>query len=736
MRTGRTSIRAESGGAVIILLAFTLPVLVGFSIFAIDIGNWWVHKRHLQTQADAAALAGAMKFQFPGCSDTLIEQTAIEYSGGRDPDRPGVEPVHNTQLGQTPVDEVHTEINEPSPYERSTPSESELAGSPGPCASMMIDVKMTETDLPWFLDNTGIVEFIDAQARVELKTISSFAGILPVGVEDVSPRRVEATVYDEEAGVELARVKLWQRYTTNDEGEKVPVSEDGLLVFDNKVDNVDNDGDAAIPLTLDMREEVIDGKMVRKERLGLRIALSGSASTTCGDPLVVCYGSSTDGLTRIRGHEDQKSTVHLAEVALLKPTTAGVCADNSFGKHDNGYFSTTCTQQDIQVDLPYVSTAGATCDAVSDPDAAVKAVVDHRNGTRDVSLCWDGNLARWVGRLPINPFGGGTRKIAIDWSQKRGSVAGKGACATGSSNPCKDNYPNAHKLFSGARPVSGPIKELRVDVGGLTNVNNVPRCAASESCPQTFTFRVLTAGRLELAEKGDDPIALRMFGENASDPSQSQGLDCDPKVPGWEDEVAYGCRPEYTRNTGTSCPSNAPTLWGSPQPWDCVATQTGNYTNKSAKALNERILCQPPNSVGNCSSFGKAESCTNPNNWPTWPADDPRWETWAGVPEGDPRIVPLFLVPFGSFNTSGTTTLPVVDFSFFYVTGWTSNGQGFNNPCKNYAPQPDVFVPGTENDNGSISGYFLKYISPNIGGSGDEKCDLQSISGCVAVMTK
>ena len=33
-------------------------------------------------------------------------------------------------------------------------------------------------------------------------------------------------------------------------------------------------------------------------------------------------------------------------------------------------------------------------------------------------------------------------------------------------NPCKGTFTNAHKTFSGARPVSGPMKEVRVDVDG------------------------------------------------------------------------------------------------------------------------------------------------------------------------------------------------------------------------------------------------------------------------------
>jgi hypothetical protein len=95
--------------------------------------------------------------------------------------------------------------------------------------------------------------------------------------------------------------------------------------------------------------------------------------------------------------------------------------------------------------------------------------------------------------------------------------------------------------------------------------------------------------------------------------------------------------------------------------------------------------------------------------------------------------MPVFVVPFGSFDGSGSDTVPVIDFAFFYVTGWTSNGNGFRNPCKD---DGDAFVPGTEGDSGSISGHFLKYINPNVGGGGEEECDFATLGGCVAVMVK
>ncbi|MGH2746232.1 MAG: pilus assembly protein TadG-related protein, partial [Thermoleophilaceae bacterium] len=49
----------EDRGAVLVLVALMLPVLIGVGGLVVDVGNWFAHKRHLQVQADAGALAAA-----------------------------------------------------------------------------------------------------------------------------------------------------------------------------------------------------------------------------------------------------------------------------------------------------------------------------------------------------------------------------------------------------------------------------------------------------------------------------------------------------------------------------------------------------------------------------------------------------------------------------------------------------------------------------------------------------
>ena len=298
------------------------------------------------------------------------------------------------------------------------------------------------------------------------------------------------------------------------------------------------------------------------------------------------------------------------------------------------------------------------------------------------------------------------------------------------NNPCKGTFTNVHKAFSGARPVSGPIKEVRVDVGGITNVNNVSRCHANQNCAASVVVRIGLAGRLEISPPSAPPVALRI---SASGPEvlQTQQLNCQPGNDNTVDELAYGCSPLYgIKDDDDPCPNKA-TLHGSPNPppWECVAVKPGTMNGPVNKGMNERVLCVPPNPAANCNGqFGKPNTCTSPNRYPNYS-------------DGDPRILALFLVPYGSLaaiGSGGGETVPISNFAYFYVTGWHSKGGGFDNPCEapGFTP-PDVFSPdATPDDQGVISGYFISYVAPNTGGAGDDQCDPDTIGGCVAVMTK
>jgi hypothetical protein len=221
---------------------------------------------------------------------------------------------------------------------------------------------------------------------------------------------------------------------------------------------------------------------------------------------------------------------------------------------------------------------------------------------------------------------------------------------------------------------------------------------------------------LEAAQGVDDPLVhLRVTraGKGEGDASQNQSLACESRQEGelsnLKEEIAQGCTPKYSINQGTECPDQRTVLWNdTPQPWECVAIQTGEKVGQVSKGMNERVHGdQSP------------QTCVNPNNWPE--SEGPG----EGLEPGDPRIVPVFITAFGSFSGSGNETVPVTDFGTFYVTGWA----GSQSDCATDDPA----------EQGEIVGHFIKYVqSLNDGSAGEDECDLESnsLTPCVAVLVE
>jgi hypothetical protein len=657
-------------GGVLVIVVLWFPVVLVMFIFVVDVGHWFVHKRHLQMQADAGALAAGGAFRFP-CSDGPIEASVRNYAG--DPNAPG--PIYN-QLGP-PTDpaNVHVLVNSAKFW-----NEGGVNGSDGgpPCATSMVDVKITEADLPLFFGNVipdfDVVPAINAHARVEIQELASARGALPVAVPDVYPQSAKATFIDESTGQPLA---------CGAGPCSTPLTNigfvDGLSIWDN----------ASAPLSVP----------ISTDNIGLRVALSGGASTTCGDPLVECYDLADPGrgLVYVRGW----SPVPLGAGAQPIPLARSVELVN--GSCSDPYFSSVAFSCTIGVRATV--DFGVADPLASPPAAKVRATVSGvtKSLTYVSGNVWQSAAADY---FPVAP-NAGPQPVTLEWEENAGqmTIAGRlETCKTGGGNKCKGTFGQVQRTFSATEAMSGPIKLAQVWEAGSFWANSFEIGTTHE-----LTVKVGVVGNLESAQSVGDPIvSLRVVGG-----SQNQSLDCDPVLATLKDELAQGCTPLYTRNEGTPCPGNAAALWATPQPWPCVAVQTGTARNQVAAGLNKRIL-----------GAEKPTSCTAPNNWADF--EDP------GLDSADPRILQVFLTPFGSFSGSGGDTKPVTLFATFYVTGWTAQGGGFANPCQGNGDDP---VPN--NDEGVIVGHFINYIDAlNEGGGSGDLCDLGGFETCVAVLTE
>jgi hypothetical protein len=646
---------ASERGAALPWFVLWLPVLVLFLVFVVDVGHWFEHKRHLQLQADAGALAGAGDFKIP-CSPAqgaLIEAAARKYAGDPDATAP-----YNSQVPPTEPGNVHVLINSTDYWNEGGTNHSDGGD---PCETSFIDVKITEADLPLFFRIPGLfsaVPAINAHARVEILKLTTTAGALPVAVPDINPTVARAYFVDETNCDASGCAVIASTPLT-----KAPDPVNGLAVWDN----------LAAPVSVP----------INSARIGVRIALGGASSTTCGDPLVDCYDlDSQNGIVFIRGYPPTGREADTSPpVARDVRLSADGCSDGYFFKD-----ASTCTVM-LSAEVSRGSVPPASFEITAFGGECPNS---------GCALTYDATADRWIGAISVASEAG-PAPITLKWQQIGGSITSFGTCSATfkSNNPCQDFFesgtasgPPIQRGFSATEPRSGPVEVAEIWEGGLFGANSFER-----GTTHSLAVRIGIKGSLENASSVNDPVVtIRVTG------SQNQSVDCDPDQPNLADEIRYGCAPSYTVNNGTPCPSTGPALWSLPQPWNCVAVQTGGAVGQVEKGMRDRIL-------------GGSNTCTNPNNWSQFP----------NLPPEDPRIVPLFLTPFGTFSGSGNAVFPVTGFSAFYVTGW------FGSPCTDDDPAPAK---------GHIVGHFIKYIYQLNNGGGTGTCNATAFGSCIAVLTE
>jgi hypothetical protein len=653
---------------VIVLAALVLPVAIAFCGFVVDMANWFEHRRHLQTQADAAALAGAGSFLACPNNDPIL-QRAEEYGGA----------TWNPQVGDA-QGSVHMEINSETFYTQTGYVDDTVVEEP-PCEAQMVDVKLTETDLPWWF-KLGDVDFLNAHARVEFKEVDTMSGMMPFGVPDVRPLTGRVWFINEETNEILGQAELERRIYAN-----------GVAQWD----NLDATVDANLPGTGTVH-------------IGARVALSGGTSTTCGQPLVECYdlvsaGGDGDGIVHTRAWTVQTATPTAPQVrhAGLTNLVPDGCPDEYFYEAPaDGCNVGVEAQIDLGGGLP--------------ADYTINAVV----GNKSYRLADGDGDGKWVSVLSdlihVDPAAG-PLNISLEWK------AGKNSGTLGM----------VARTFSASGARSGPIKQATMVVDNASGVSSVEQCD-SVDCTHSLAVQLGLQGSFEdhfldlLTQT--DPVMLRFAGGTSG--SQNQALDCDPwgeptggGTRGFREEIAHGCRPSYAKNEGMACPSSPNDLWGtssSPDDqgpaWQCVAVETGDRVNQVSTGLNLRIHGDT-----------NPDECEWPNNW----NEDLRAPNDEDA--GDPRIIHLFLTQFGAFATEGQNTVPVTNFATFYVTGWRGSGGGSNGPCQ-ADPPGDALPDDPVTESGTVVGHFMRYRGPLGNTTGTQPCNFNGPTPCVFALTR
>jgi hypothetical protein len=689
-------------GSALMFVVVGLPVMIVVFAIAVDVGSWYVHKRALQNDVDAAVFAGSQLWGSCFRPSTVtpawlpMQQEAQNYDG-----ETGFAHNYNPQVGGTLKGNLGVAFNSttfplsqpPNAGPDDTPSDScALTRLSDGANHYIFDVKATEQNVPLIFGNAfpGVIgPTIHATARTELDQVESLSGLRPIGVTDPSPKWMFAQFVDEDDAD--SPLTGWIQLC---KGGAVGCS--GTLGTGNELWTSQTTTAVHFPTT--------------SHNAGVRLKYvwgGPDPNLDCGtSALVDCYdnvpsAAQSNGLTHIWTWTPGAAGVHLENVWML----SGTCTD--------GYFAAGTCDAGVQAEVNlgthpvHAAWSNGRCDTGC---AQVWATVDNA-GTYQLAppAAFPVNglgLLTWTLASGATLPSTGPHLIRLKWQWKQ--TAGtwqNGAttltCTNGAGNPCQVAATN----FNVGNPVqrawvadnlvrSGPVQGISIWSNAVTSGAN------SFQQGSTQNLGVIVRNpcfETQLADPSCPLVTLRVSASATG--SESQSLDCDPNYANIKLEIANGCRPNYTTYPNVSGNSACPTqsaLWSNANPpnlWDCVAVQTGNGDLEGG--LQDRIGTDP---------------ATCGNHWPNFPADDK-------------RQIPLFLVPYSAFNVSGSNkTYPVIGFGAFYITGY------FHDPC------PNATTSGLKH--GDIPGYFITYIPDGNTTPSSRPCDPLELTPCIPVLVK
>jgi hypothetical protein len=377
--------------------------------------------------------------------------------------------------------------------------------------------------------------------------------------------------------------------------------------------------------------------------VGMRVALGtnpGSCAVGVTPTGYTCFDDgSNNGLIALRSYNS--TTAGSQSAPILRAVTPTTCSGTPFFS-DFQATGGTCS---------YGVTATVDWGNSGPPaNAHVRATV---NGT-NLTLARSGTTNTWISTNTVTLATlQGAKPVTMSWCV--GTCNNNNSFTAFAGNPVQQIFSGSDSpilaasvldqntgsaFYSFPQNSSGnATANLAVTVGLSNGVHLPTRCSngtsgATYSCPT------------------DPAVFLRNVVANGNNDSLTLTINCGHST--IQDDIQFGCTQPYSLNTADICPD----VGTPPNPPDCALTRQGGKVGPLEAAMSAR--------------FAPGGGC-DPNNYPNY------------QPGGlDPRAVTLIITDWNAFDTSGKTTVPVVTFATFYVTGWDgapSSCNGVNQPA-------------------------------------------------------
>lgn len=548
----------DDTGAVLVLFAVFASVTILLMALVINLGNWFGHQRHLQLQADAAALAAAQVYEFP-CTEAVkkeIYKTAGLYGGFTSvvtpegeqtlpPKEPNVEP-YNKQIGNTTQSNIHAEINKKGYFGQPSngqPSETTTVEK-APCEpeADMIDVKLTETEPPWFFQAFGVKD-IDAHARVSVLKESEATGVLPI----TESQPVEGRVYfvNDDAADETGGDKNY---------------EDEVLATA-PLKHSEASGKGGVLWTF-----APASVSIKAAHIGVRIALSGKAGTlttegetkptACTHEWVECFDEDGDvvpPLLNISGYSEEKTgtvKVPLTRKVTLSTPAGDTCTDGYFSNYLGGASKEEPCTFTIEAEVAYGAPENSTHHELTDTKGIkiTPEVLVNENkkvaGLKELTHEEKGGTIVWTGtgklptNIPVTAENPGSAQINLLVACE--PKATESFCKSASSEE-KGTAKDVQRIFGwgpdGADRVAGA--SVGEEGGATKDADDFELCTSAEekevsekkhpACEHKLVATIELSGSLVDATKYEKAPYHILYGDNDQDHDDQFVVACPPR---------------------------------------------------------------------------------------------------------------------------------------------------------------------------------------------------------------
>jgi Flp pilus assembly protein TadG len=674
----------DERGSILVISAVLIPVFLLMCALVVDGGNWFTHKRQLQTRADAGALAAGVEYlsQLRNCvaspttTGAAIAEVAKQYAG--DPTAAGAK--YNEQIAKQ--SNLTVTING---SDGKNPCEKHALDSISAADSYWTNVKVRETNLGTLFGAVGLdLPAVAAQARVEVKQL--------IGVE----RNGLPFVNETGDQVDCA----WAQFVDVDTGDP-----DDVTLVGGTPNPVPLTRDPSVPGRWTASVGGID--FTSKDDIAVRYWLGTKKAGSCSyDPtgsneltavtpsLPNDSPAYADYINVFNNDSPKNNEAPLIHIFDLR---AGSCGGPGYIYSVSIDPNTTCTLNfRVQVDSGgNPSPSKVTVSSSTTPSIKADATGPGGTGVQDFygTLTFKPNAVKAGSSYVQDYTQVGLHRLSVSWTQTSGKVGGK-TCSSGS--PCTGTFESGatgckkgcDETLLHATYVADPLHSAPIESAELTNGAGTPiQNSYPADGPNLGAFTVV------LNTYGIDQqrtFILRDSVQNTG--NRSHAVDCGQGngESGLGDAIENGCPDRVGVNTRNDVctPQPAPAGYR-----DCVSTVPGNKT-----AVNK--------------SYDGRFDCT-PNNWVDGSSP-------GNLNEADPRFAYIFLTSWGRIVNakSNGTDLPIRAFLRVYVTGWDSK----SGAC---AAENDPAPANYDGKGSVIWGHFVDVITLDDSVIvGDEKCDL------------